>query len=43
MRDLPDIEKLEDAGLLGGAVSLSDFGGVLGAITCDDELWEDAA
>jgi segregation and condensation protein B len=51
LRDLPDIEKLEDAGLLGrtsgdlliGAALESELRGVLGLKTDEDEPEEDAA
>jgi segregation and condensation protein B len=51
LRDLPDIEKLEDVGLLGrtsrdllnGAALDSELRGVLGLETDDDEPEEDAA
>jgi segregation and condensation protein B len=51
LRDLPDIEKLEDAGLLGrtsgdlliGAALDSELRGVLGLKTDEDEPEEDAA
>ncbi len=51
LRDLPDIERLEDAGLLGrtseallGGVALaSELGGVLGLRGDEDEVEEDAA
>jgi segregation and condensation protein B len=51
LRDLPDIEKLEDAGLLGrtsgdlliGAALESELRGVLGLKTGEDEPEEDAA
>ena len=43
LRDLPDIEKLEDAGLLGNAALASELRGALG-LKCDEgELEEDAA
>ena len=51
LRDLPDIEKLEDAGLLGrtrgdllnGAELASELRGVLGLNSDEDEPEEDAA
>ena len=51
LRDLPDIEKLEDAGLLGrtsgdllnGAAFDSELQGVLGLMTDEDQPEEDAA
>jgi segregation and condensation protein B len=51
LRDLPDIEKLEDAGLLGrtsgdlldGAALSSELRGVLGLTGGEDEPEEDAA
>jgi segregation and condensation protein B len=51
LRDLPDIEKLEDAGLLGrtgggtsaGEALAAELRGVLGLAAGDDEPDEDAA
>ena len=46
LRDLPDIEKLEDGGLLGaldGAALASELRGALGLSGDDDEPEEDAA
>ena len=51
LRDLPDIEKLEDAGLIGrageGAIAgealAAELRGVLGLVSDDDEREEDAA
>jgi segregation and condensation protein B len=41
LRDLPDIERLEDAGLLGGAIAAADD--EFGAVAAEEELADDAA
>jgi segregation and condensation protein B len=42
LRDLPDMEKLEDAGLLGKTTLLSDFPGALGSVLGEGEQDEEA-